>query len=148
MSHKTVIQLKRCEYFVCISVFTAHHEMCGPGWPLCSCQGIVGSYCMTDMSPVVACYLFVAYCFSILFPGVCVCASPVYNVLFAARSSQMFSFLDGTFQATARFQDSNSFQKAIKMVLRCIFSVIPTFQDSNFNFVPPMYCDSTCMGRR
>ena len=29
----------------------------------------------------------------------------------------------GTFQATAGFQDSDVFQKAIKMVLRCILSV-------------------------
>ena len=31
--------------------------------------------------------------------------------------------IDGTFQAAARFQDSNIFQKAIKMVLKCILSV-------------------------
>ena len=32
--------------------------------------------------------------------------------------------MGGTFQTTARFQDSDSFQKALKMVLRCILSVI------------------------
>ena len=31
--------------------------------------------------------------------------------------------MGGTFQATARFQDSDSFQKATKMALRCILSV-------------------------
>ena len=31
--------------------------------------------------------------------------------------------MDGTFQATAGFQDSDVFQKAIKMSLRCILSV-------------------------
>ena len=32
--------------------------------------------------------------------------------------------MDGTIQATARFQDSDFFRKAVKMVLRCILSVI------------------------
>ena len=44
----------------------------------------------------------------------------------------------GTFQATARFQDSALFQKSIKMVLRCIFNVI--FHVSGFKL-----SISTCM---
>ena len=32
--------------------------------------------------------------------------------------------MDGTFQITAGFQDSDIFQKAIEMVLRCILGVI------------------------
>ena len=43
--------------------------------------------------------------------------------------------MHGTFPSSARFQDSEFFQKAIKMVLRCILSAIFTFQDSNFNQV-------------
>ena len=31
--------------------------------------------------------------------------------------------MGGTFQATARFQDSGIFQRAIKMAFRCILSV-------------------------
>ena len=48
--------------------------------------------------------------------------------------------MDGTFQATAGFQNSDIFQKAVKMAWRCILSVISEFssQDSNFNQVPPM----------
>ena len=38
--------------------------------------------------------------------------------------------MGGTFHATARFQDSDFFEKAIKMLLRCILSVI--FQPSGF----------------
>ena len=43
--------------------------------------------------------------------------------------------MGGTSQATAGFHDSDFFQKAIKMVLSVIFF---SFQDSNFNPVPPM----------
>ena len=51
--------------------------------------------------------------------------------------------MDGTFQATAHFQVSDIIQKTIKqkklkgveMHLECDFF---TFQDSNFNPVPPM----------
>ena len=46
--------------------------------------------------------------------------------------------MGGTFQAIAGFQDSDIFQKAIKMVLRCILGHCFTFQDSNFNPVAPM----------
>ena len=48
--------------------------------------------------------------------------------------------MDGFFHATARFQDSGFFQKAITLLLRCILSVIYiTLQDLNFNPVPPMF---------
>ena len=38
--------------------------------------------------------------------------------------NQAVSYMCGTFQATAGFQDSNSFQRAIRMGLRWVFSVI------------------------
>ena len=45
----------------------------------------------------------------------------------------------GPFQATAGFQDLDFFQKATKMVLKCILMKdFFTFQDSNFSPVPPM----------
>ena len=50
------------------------------------------------------------------------------------------SRMGGTFQARAWFQDSDAFQKATKMELRCILSVIfSTFHDCNFNPALPMY---------
>ena len=57
--------------------------------------------------------------------------------------------MGGTFQATVGFQDSNLFQKAIKMALRCILPIwvwIITFQDLNFNLVPPMKKDELLRG--
>ena len=46
--------------------------------------------------------------------------------------------MGGTLPATAGFQDLEFLQKAIKMVLRCIWKVILHFQDSSFNPVPHM----------
>ena len=48
--------------------------------------------------------------------------------------------LDGTFPTIARFQDSDfSLRKQFKIVFRCILMWFCTFQDSNFNPVPPMF---------
>ena len=47
--------------------------------------------------------------------------------------------LGGTFQATAGFEESDLFQKTAKMVLKCFWVWILTFQDSDFNLVPPMF---------
>ena len=44
--------------------------------------------------------------------------------------------IDGTVRCEALFQGSAFFQKAIKMVSRCILSVIFAVRDSNFNPVP------------
>ena len=49
-------------------------------------------------------------------------------------------YIGGTFPTTAGFQDSDFFQKAIKMVLRYILSVIFHLSEFNFNLVPPMAC--------
>ena len=49
----------------------------------------------------------------------------------------------GTIQATARFQDSNFFQKAIKMVLTGILNVI--FPLSGFRFLPSHTHDIVCI---
>ena len=46
--------------------------------------------------------------------------------------------MDGTFKATAKFQDSDFFQKAIEMALRCILHVNSLFQDLNFNLASLM----------
>ena len=63
--------------------------------------------------------------------GVCVCVC-VYMCV---------CVMGGTFQATAGFQEADIFQRAIKMVLRCILSCdFLTFQDSNFSLVPLMVC--------
>ena len=54
--------------------------------------------------------------------------------------------MGATFQATAVLEDSDTFQKAAKMVLRFILSVISLIlQDSSFNLVPPMltHCSQT-----
>ena len=45
----------------------------------------------------------------------CVCSGPWFGGK---------NLMVGTFQATAGFQDSDIFQKAIKMVFRCVLSVI------------------------
>ena len=47
-------------------------------------------------------------------------------------------YMGRTFQATDGFQDLDFFQKAMKMVWRCILSVIFYLGDSNLNPVPPM----------
>ena len=61
---------------------------------------------------------------------------------------------DFFFVATSGFQDLGFFSTAVKMVLRCVSSMIfflSTFQDSNFNPAPPMHmvCDRVpCVGMR
>ena len=55
------------------------------------------------------------------------------------RKQQLASWV-GLFRATAGFHDSDIFQKARKMVVRCIVSVTSHLFGSNFNRVPPMLC--------
>ena len=45
------------------------------------------------------------------------------SILLVSVYQEHSQFIGRTFQATARFQDSDIFQKAIKMVLMCILSV-------------------------
>ena len=56
------------------------------------------------------------------------------------RKPAMGISMGGTFPAIARFQDSNFSHEAVKMVFNSTLNVRScTFQDSNFNPVPPMY---------
>ena len=43
---------------------------------------------------------------------------------YAVKLICVFAYMGRTFQATAGFQDSDIFQKAIEMILRCILGVI------------------------
>ena len=63
------------------------------------------------------------------------------KMLFSIDSVNMRFFrhcMGGTFLAPARLNDSDIFQKAIRMVLRCIWVWFLIFQDSDFNLVPPI----------
>ena len=59
---------------------------------------------------------------------VCVCARARASVCVCVKT--LGSAMDVTFEATARFWDSDIFQEANKMVLRCILSMIshPVFR--------------------
>ena len=58
-------------------------------------------------------------------------SSAEYFLVVVVFIAKYVKSMDETFQATAGFQDSDFFHKAVKMVLRCILSMISHLQDSN-----------------